>query len=111
MVEAKSTDTHNETQPNNGQVAPIGVVPFNGRDAPIGVVPLTPRDLRQPKEELIPQEEEEGERIVGGTKAALGEFPYIVSLQISEGGSRCGGSIYDERTVVTAAHCVDDEDQ
>ncbi|KAF7575659.1 Secreted trypsin serine protease [Pyrenophora tritici-repentis] len=42
--------------------------------------------------------------IVGGSTAASGEFPYIVSLQV--GGSHiCGGSLINGNTVVTAAHC------
>ncbi|KAF1832667.1 trypsin-domain-containing protein [Decorospora gaudefroyi] len=42
--------------------------------------------------------------IVGGTSAASGEFPFIVSLQ--RGGSHfCGGSLLNANTVVTAAHC------
>ncbi|KAH6629012.1 extracellular trypsin protease [Boeremia exigua] len=45
------------------------------------------------------------EDIVGGTAAAAGEFPYIVSLQ-SGGSHFCGGSLVDSRTVITAAHCT-----
>lgn len=49
-----------------------------------------------------------GSDIVGGTTAALGEFPYIVSL--STGGSHfCGGVLIDSRTVVTAGHCTIDQ--
>ena len=47
--------------------------------------------------------------IVGGSDAAYGEFPYLVSLlhkpTIGFKSHFCGGSIYDETTVVTAAHC------
>ncbi|KAL1596847.1 hypothetical protein SLS59_007588 [Nothophoma quercina] len=43
--------------------------------------------------------------IVGGTVAAAGDFPFIVSLQQS-GSHFCGGSLLDSRTVVTAAHCT-----
>ncbi|KAH6872343.1 hypothetical protein J4E91_009126 [Alternaria rosae] len=42
--------------------------------------------------------------IVGGTAAASGDFPFIVSLQ-KNGQHLCGGSLLDATTVVTAAHC------
>ncbi|RFU79935.1 trypsin-like serine protease [Trichoderma arundinaceum] len=45
-----------------------------------------------------------GADIVGGTSAALGEFPYIVSLSNSN-GHFCGGVLVNSRTVVTAGHC------
>lgn len=42
--------------------------------------------------------------IVGGTTAAAGDFPFIVSL--SQGGSHfCGGVLLNANTVITAAHC------
>ncbi|XP_076057508.1 trypsin-1-like isoform X2 [Oratosquilla oratoria] len=52
-------------------------------------------------------------RIVGGTKAAPGEIPYQVSFQdISYGFDFhfCGGAVYSNNYVITAAHCVDGED-
>jgi trypsin len=42
--------------------------------------------------------------IVGGVAAAAGEFPFIVSLQVS-GSHFCGGSLLNANTVVTAGHC------
>jgi secreted trypsin-like serine protease len=39
--------------------------------------------------------------VVGGTRAAEGEFPFMVRLSMG-----CGGSLYSSRLVLTAAHCV-----
>lgn len=44
-------------------------------------------------------------RIVNGAEAARGEFPWLVS--ISENDRHiCGGFIYNDRFIVTAASCV-----
>jgi secreted trypsin-like serine protease len=39
--------------------------------------------------------------VVGGTRAAQGEFPFMVRLSMD-----CGGALYSARLVLTAAHCV-----
>ncbi|KAJ7317886.1 hypothetical protein JRQ81_004048 [Phrynocephalus forsythii] len=53
---------------------------------------------------------EEGSRIIGGRDAQLGAWPWQVSLQvfISHRGYHhiCGGSLINNNSVLTAAHCV-----
>ncbi|XP_065200851.1 clotting factor G beta subunit-like isoform X2 [Planococcus citri] len=43
-------------------------------------------------------------RIVGGSKAAPNEFPWIVSIK-HRGSHICGGVIVNKKWVITAAHC------
>ncbi|KAH8408834.1 hypothetical protein KR009_001882 [Drosophila setifemur] len=48
-------------------------------------------------------------RVVGGEDAAKGQFPHQISLR--NGGSHsCGGSIITKNYILTAAHCVTNED-
>ncbi|XP_065349067.1 brachyurin-like [Cloeon dipterum] len=44
-------------------------------------------------------------RIVGGTFATVGQFPYVSAILI-DGTSFCGGVLISDYTVLTAAHCV-----
>ncbi|XP_070161271.1 chymotrypsin-2-like [Polyergus mexicanus] len=46
-------------------------------------------------------------RIINGKDVAPGEIPYQVSLQTKNFFHFCGGSILNEHSVITAAHCVD----
>jgi secreted trypsin-like serine protease len=48
-------------------------------------------------------------RIVGGQEAVPHSWPWLVSLQ-QYGGHFCGGTLIDEYHVVTAAHCLQDDD-
>ncbi|KAF2362327.1 Serine proteases trypsin domain [Trinorchestia longiramus] len=49
-------------------------------------------------------------KIVGGTEAAPGEFPFVVALYLNntegEVNFHCGGSLISRHYVVTGAHCV-----
>ncbi|XP_037795682.1 CUB and peptidase domain-containing protein 2-like [Penaeus monodon] len=49
-------------------------------------------------------------RIVGGVVTEMNEYPWLVGLSQSNDNSNqpfCGGSVYNDLWVVTAAHCVD----
>ncbi|XP_056641941.1 chymotrypsin-2-like [Diorhabda sublineata] len=49
-------------------------------------------------------------RVVNGSDAEEGEFPYAVSLR--KGNSHtCGGTILNDKFILTAAHCVCKNDQ
>jgi len=49
-------------------------------------------------------------RIVGGEEAVPHSWSFIVSIQhLSMNDHFCGGSIFSEFYIITAAHCVDDE--
>jgi len=46
-------------------------------------------------------------RIVNGTDAEIGEYPYVVSLRRASTGQHfCGASIINQNWILTAAHCV-----
>ncbi len=51
------------------------------------------------------------DRVIGGTSAAPGEFPWQMLLRRRTPGgfSTCGGSLLNQRWVLTAAHCVVDD--
>ncbi|XP_055627229.1 chymotrypsin-2-like [Toxorhynchites rutilus septentrionalis] len=56
---------------------------------------------------LPPNRTNEGEeRIVGGSNAAPGQFPYQASLRSAFNVHFCGGSIISSRYVLSAAHCT-----
>lgn len=53
--------------------------------------------------------DESGIQIVGGEKARKGDYPFIVSLA-KNGTHYCGGTLLNEKTILTAAHCGEPSD-
>ncbi|XP_053679165.1 trypsin beta-like [Anopheles nili] len=48
-------------------------------------------------------------RIIGGLPATAGEFPAMVSLQLTQNSAHvCGGTLLTMSDILTAAHCVTD---
>jgi len=62
----------------------------------VGAVTLAALSLQPLSAQAAPQP------VVGGTRAAQGEFPFMVRLSMG-----CGGALYTKDVVLTAAHCVD----
>lgn len=66
------------------------------------------------KESLLPQNcGLAGDRVVGGEDAPIGAYPWAAVLGYRSKGLpeihfECGGSVINERYIMTAAHCVND---
>jgi hypothetical protein len=69
-------------------------------------VEIEPR-LRADRPPMIEPRNFDEDRIVGGKDAILGQLPYQVSLRQGPLGGYhfCGGTILDETSVLSAAHC------
>ena len=49
----------------------------------------------------------EENRIANGTLATSGQFPYYVAVTVNE-QHKCGGFLYNDRFIITAASCIAD---
>lgn len=48
-------------------------------------------------------------KIIGGTEARPGDWPWQISIQVAGIGQWCGGSVIHPQWVLTAAHCAFDQ--
>jgi secreted trypsin-like serine protease len=50
-----------------------------------------------------------GGRIIGGTQAQAGQFPYVAVVNVTTATSKifCGGALLGDQWIVTAGQCVD----
>ncbi|GAB0090785.1 hypothetical protein DMENIID0001_055480 [Sergentomyia squamirostris] len=55
---------------------------------------------------LLPEESGWDSRIIGGSTAAPGQFPYQASLRSAGNAHFCGGILANNRWIVSAAHCT-----
>uniref|UniRef100_A0A3Q1JX36 Serine protease 56 n=1 Tax=Anabas testudineus TaxID=64144 RepID=A0A3Q1JX36_ANATE len=70
-----------------------------------GCVPCLFQDCGQRSgSSAVPNITQPRSRIVGGSPAPPGSWPWLVNLQL-DGGLMCGGVLVDSSWVVTAAHC------
>ncbi|MEV6129785.1 serine protease [Streptomyces violaceusniger] len=72
------------------------------RASAAGAVALAAFSLTPGSANAAPTGPEPSPSVVGGTRAAQGEFPFMVRLSMG-----CGGALYTQDIVLTAAHCVD----
>ncbi|WNE95979.1 serine protease [Streptomyces luomodiensis] len=72
------------------------------RASALGAVALAAFSLTPGSASAAPTGPEPSPSVVGGTRAAQGEFPFMVRLSMG-----CGGALYTQDIVLTAAHCVD----
>ncbi|MGY0062639.1 S1 family peptidase [Streptomyces sp. LZ34] len=71
------------------------------RSAAVGAVALAAFSLMPGTSLAQAKSAEPSPSVVGGTRAAQGEFPFMVRLSMG-----CGGALYTQDIVLTAAHCV-----
>ncbi|MFI7100350.1 S1 family peptidase [Streptomyces sp. NPDC050161] len=74
------------------------------RTTALGAIALAAFSLQPGTASAAPAPDPSGvhTKVVGGTKAEQGEFPFMVRLSMG-----CGGALYAKDIVLTAAHCVD----
>lgn len=95
-MNASSPVTRTAQPPTKGSVSTVSTLATLLRRAlAVGAVALAAVSLQPGSATASPTP------VVGGTRAAQGEFPFMVRLSMG-----CGGALYSQQIVLTAAHCV-----
>lgn len=97
-----------------GSGAPIAIpapAPAPAPAQPLAPAPAPAQPLAPASSEWLNEagcgETNSNNRIVGGTASEKNQYPWLVGLMSPSGRTPfCGGSIINERTILTAAHCV-----
>ena len=90
----------------------IDSIAFSASSQVLDEAHYIPRGNRDFDSAVLAYLKNQAPKVVGGSLAADGAYPWQVSLQVGwiadpVRAHFCGGSIFNDRWIVTAAHCMD----
>ncbi|XP_010138303.1 PREDICTED: coagulation factor X, partial [Buceros rhinoceros silvestris] len=94
------------TDSNSNATSDQDVLPTNGTCLEEDIVTTTESPTPRPGNGTSNRSPYVDTRIVGGEECRLGECPWQAVLLNEEGEEFCGGTILNEKFILTAAHCM-----